>query len=180
MTNEIQSEPQHSEVSKRSVLNDAKLLKEEFSREAHGLRTAQQARFAVSTAFLLYWGYFAFLCGAAYILLPHFSERITPRVLLYAAGAVFLARNANIAAVYYCKTKFGALVEMTVSSALRTGIPLTAVLVFYLAIDKILLKSAVLTLFGFYVLTLPFEVWLFLPRPGAAQKAGNSTAEDKE
>ena len=61
--------------------------------------------------------------------------------------------------------KYGVLADYAITMGVRTGVPLLAVLVFFLSFDNILSKRCVLTLALFYLFLFPAEVWTSLPRP---------------
>lgn len=69
------------------------------------------------------------------------------------------------------------MVDFAVSMAIRTGIPLVAALVFFLAFDNIIFNVTVLTMVVFYLAMLPFEVWVMLP--GSRKKAEKPATENE-
>lgn len=179
--NDPQRQPlQDESPAKRTVLGDVKTLKNEFRAETDRAgRSAAKPRFRLSAAFAFYWVYAAAVYGILGFILRALAK-FPGRAILYAAAAVFLAGNLCIAVTYYCKKRYGALVEMTAASAVRTGIPLLAVLAFYLSFDKITFRAAVLSLAAFYVLSLPFEVWIGLPgRAASAEESGIAHKKDE-
>lgn len=163
-----------SEPKKRSVRNDFRTLGERFQAERHGDCPAHPARFSLPTTILLFWGYSIAVFSGLTMILAFFYPNYRLEAAVWAGAVVFIAGHFTLLGTFYCKKKFGALVEMAFGSVMRTGIPLAAVLVFYFTIDKILFKMTVITLVVFYMVTLPFEVWVFLPKPKKGIKRSTS------
>ena len=162
------------DTPEHSLLRDAKVLKNRFRGEYGGKFPAPPPRFSVCTALFLYWGYLLLLTALFFFAGPLLRKGFPLSAALYGGLTVLVSGSGVIFCAFYCKKKYGALVEMLVSSAIRSGIPLLAALVFYFTMDKMILRAAILTLAAFYVLTLPFVVWVTLPRrrPAGGVEAG--------
>ena len=168
-----------SDAPEHSLLRDAKILKDRFRGEYGGKFPAPPPRFSIRTALLLYWGYVLLMTALFLFAGPLFERGFSAPAALYAGLTVLVSGSGVIFCAFYCKKKYGALVEMLLSSALRTGIPLLVALVFYFTMDKMILRSAILTLAAFYVLTLPFVVWVTLPRRPSAGGAEARLKQDE-
>ncbi|MGI5831386.1 MAG: hypothetical protein ACOX6D_02470 [Thermoguttaceae bacterium] len=167
-----------SAATRHSLVKDIKTPKDRFRRETDGKFPASPSRFSLSTALFFYWIYAAVIYGGAVCLIRFFCEAYPLRAAFYAGGVVFTAGNLAICCAFYCKKKYGALVELLVSLAVRTGLPLAVALVLCCTMDKILGRAVILTLAAFYVLTLPFEVWVTLP--GRPVSVCNKDSQKKE
>lgn len=149
---------------KNSFFDDSKLIRDRIKAEQRGDFPSQPARFSEKKTFLLFFFWFLTVFIAIFTVGTFFWPKILPKSALYAGSVSFFSGFILIFVVFYCKKKYGALIEFAVSTFVRTGIPLIAALVFFLTFDKILFNFTVLTLALFYLLLIPFEVWVLLPR----------------
>ena len=172
-----QNEPS-SDAPRRTILGDAKVIRDSF-RGGGEKFPALPPRFSLTKTLLLFWVYSAVVSGAVLALFNAFTKGYPLRAALVAALAVFLSGNLSILCAFFGKKRFSALVEMLVTSTVRTGLPLVVALVFYFAVDKIVSKPAILTLAALYVLTLAFEVWVALPGRSAGTGDGETLTQDE-
>ena len=173
-----QSEPS-SDAPRRSILGDAKVIRDSFRGGAAEKFPALPPRFSLSKALLLFWIYAAVVYAGVLAAFNALSDAYPLRAALAAAAAVFLAGNLSILCAFFGKKRFSAMVEMLVTGAIRTGLPLAVALVFYFAVDKIISRPAILTFAALYVLTLAFEVWVTLPARSAGPGDGETLTQDE-
>ena len=166
------------EAPRRSIVGDAKAIRDSLRGGAEKC-PAQPPRFSLPKALALFWGY-ALIVYAGVLALFNASVHEYPlRAALIAALAAFLSGNLSILCAFFGKKKFGALAELLVTSAVRTGLPLAVALAFYFAADRMIARLAVLTLAALYLLTLAFEVWVTLPGRSAGIGDGNPLTQDE-
>ena len=172
-----QDEPSR-EAPRRSIVGDAKTIRDSLRGGAEKC-PALPPRFSLPIALALFW-VCSLVVYAGVLAIFHAVVHGYPLcAALIAALAVFLSGNLSILCAFFGKKKFGALTEMLVTSAVRTGVPLTVALVFYFAADKMVVKPAILTLAALYVLTLAFEVWVTLPGRSAGTGDGETLTQDE-
>lgn len=134
-----------------------------FEDEKSAERPKSTARFGFFTTLALFLGWFGVVFSLILAVGTVYRPEFFPKSALYAGGIALFAGISQIVALYYCRRKYGVLVEFAVSMLFRTGFPLVAALVFFLLFDNILFKCTVLALGGFYLLLTPLEVWLSIP-----------------
>ncbi|MDO5552281.1 MAG: hypothetical protein Q4G68_00840 [Planctomycetia bacterium] len=84
------------------------------------------------------------------------------KISMVSGFLVFAAGFFSIVANYYAKRKYkNNVVEILLPAAIRTGIPLGAVLVFFSLFDKNIFYRTVFIVFGYYMMLLLFEVFEF-------------------
>lgn len=84
------------------------------------------------------------------------------KISIISGGIVYFACFLSITVSYWARKRYGrGLIEVLLAGGLRAGIPAGAVLVFFSVLDKILFYKTVFIVFGYYVVILVFEVWLF-------------------
>lgn len=147
--------------------------------EKVGTRIPSRFSFRVTLFLFLVWFLIVFLAvlGGGTLFFPAYF----PKTAFCAGAAAFLAGIIQIIVSWYIRLKYGVLVDFLVGMFARTGIPLIAALVFFLLFDNILFKYSVLTLAVFYLLLMPFEVWLSFPRLDSSEAKPESkhAEEDK-
>ena len=172
------SEPS-SDAPRRTILDDAKTIRDSFRGDAAEKFPAHPPRFPLFKTLVLFWGYALAVYSVVIALFNAWYPAYPLRSGCAAALAVFIAGNGSILCAFYAKKRFSALVEMLLSGAVRTGIPLAVALVFYFAVDRMIVRPAVLTLAALYVLTLAFEVWVTLPGSSAGTGDGETLTQDE-
>ena len=172
------SEPS-SDAPRRTILDDAKTIRDSFRGNAAEKFPAHPPRFPLFKALVLFWGYALAVYSGVVALFNALYQSYPLCAGIAAALAVFVAGNGSILCAFYAKKRFSALVEMLLSGAVRTGIPLAVALVFYFSVDKMTSKPAILTLAALYVLTLAFEVWVTLPGSSAGTGDGENLTQDE-
>lgn len=134
-----------------------------FDADMNAKEPKPTARFRFFTTLALFLGWFGVVFSLILTVGTVYWPEFFPKSALYSGGIALFAGISQIIALYYCRRKYGVLVEFAVSMLFRTGFPLIAALVFFLLFDNILFKCTVLALGGFYLLLTPLEVWLSIP-----------------